>query len=55
MEETEGWAKWVIGIKEGTCYSEHWLLDVSDEALNKKIIKISTKLLNQNKKKVYIS
>ena len=19
-----GWAKWVIGIKEGTCYDEHW-------------------------------
>ena len=28
-----GWAKWVIGIKEGTC-DEHWVLYVSDESLN---------------------
>ena len=28
-----GWAKWVMGIKEGTC-DEHWVLYVSDESLN---------------------
>ena len=25
-----GWAKWVRGIKEGTC-DEHWALYVNDE------------------------
>ena len=29
-----GWAKWVMGIKEGTCYDEHWVLYVRDESLN---------------------
>ena len=29
-----GWAKWVMGIKEGTCCDEHWVLHVSDEPLN---------------------
>ena len=28
-----GWAKWVMGIKEGTC-EEHRVLCVSDESLN---------------------
>ena len=28
-----GWAKWVMGIKEGTCV-EHWVLYGSDESLN---------------------
>ena len=29
------WAKWVMGlIKEGTCWDKHWVLYVSDEALN---------------------
>ena len=28
-----GWARWVIGNKEGTC-DEHWVLYVSDESLN---------------------
>ena len=28
-----GWAKWVMGIKEGTCV-KHWVLYVSDESLN---------------------
>ena len=28
-----GWAKWVMGIREGTCH-EHWVLFVSDESLN---------------------
>ena len=28
-----GWAKWVMGIKEGTCWDEHWVLYVSDESL----------------------
>ena len=25
-----GWAKWVLGNKEGTCDDEHWMLYVSD-------------------------
>ena len=29
-----GWAKWMRGIKEGNCWDEHWVLDVSDESLN---------------------
>ena len=29
-----GWAKWVMGTKEGSCYDEHWVLYVSDESLN---------------------
>ena len=29
----EGWARWGVGIKEGTC-DEHWVLYVSDESLN---------------------
>ena len=28
------WARWMMGIKEGTCYDEHWVLYVSDESLN---------------------
>ena len=30
----KGWAKWVMSIKEGTRYDEHWVLYVSDESLN---------------------
>ena len=29
-----GRAKGVRGIKEGTCWDEHWVLYVSDESLN---------------------
>ena len=29
-----GWAKWVMGIKEGTCLDEHWVLYARDESLN---------------------
>ena len=28
----EGWDKWVAGIKEGTCWDEHWLPSVRDES-----------------------
>ena len=28
------WARWVMGIKEGICWDEHWMLHVSDESLN---------------------
>ena len=28
-----GWAKWGMGIKEGTCWEEHWVLYVSDGSL----------------------
>ena len=27
------WARWVMGIKEGTC-EEHWVLYASDDSLN---------------------
>ena len=26
------WAKWVEGIKKGTCWEEHWVFCVSDES-----------------------
>ena len=26
--------RWVMGIKEGTCYYEDWVLYVNDEQLN---------------------
>ena len=29
-----GWAKGVMGIKEGICWDEHQVLYVSDESLN---------------------
>ena len=29
-----GWANWVMGIKEGTYWGEHWVLSVSGESLN---------------------
>ena len=28
-----GWAKWVVGIKEGTCWNERWVLYGSDKSL----------------------
>ena len=33
-DEPKGRARWVMGIKEGTCWEEHWVLYVSDESLN---------------------
>lgn len=33
MEVGEGWDRWVMGVKEDTCYSEHGVLYVSDEPL----------------------
>ena len=29
-----GWAKWVMGIKEGTWWDELWVLFVNDESPN---------------------
>ena len=29
-----GWAGWGMGMKEGTCYDESWVLYVSDESLD---------------------
>ena len=29
-----GWAKLMMGIKEGTCFDEYWVVYVSDESLN---------------------
>ena len=38
MQRTEGWCggggKWVMGIEEGTCWDEHWVLYVNDESRN---------------------
>lgn len=35
IERVDGaWAKWMIGMREGTCSDEHWVLYVSDESLN---------------------
>ena len=28
-----GWAGWMMGIKEGTCCDEPWVLCVGDESL----------------------
>ena len=28
-----GWSRWVMGLKEGTCYDEHWVIYVSNESL----------------------
>lgn len=28
------WVKWVMGIKEGTCWDEHWVLYVGAKSLN---------------------
>ena len=33
-EVVAGWARWVMYIKEDTCWNEHWVLSVSDESLN---------------------
>ena len=30
----KGWARWVMDMKEGTCYGDHWVLYVSDESVN---------------------
>lgn len=30
----EGWAKSLMGIKEGTCLDEHWVLYASGELQN---------------------
>ena len=29
-----GWAKWVRGIREDTCWDEHWVLYVGGESLD---------------------
>ena len=34
MRYLGGWAKWVMGIKEGTRYDEYCVSQVSDESLN---------------------
>ena len=30
--ELGGWKKWVMGIEEGTCWDEYWVLYVSDKS-----------------------
>ena len=42
-----GWAKWVMGIKEGTCCDEHWMLYISDESLNSNPETNTTLYVNQ--------
>ena len=46
MECSGGWAKWVMGIKEGTCWDEHWVLYVSDESLNSTLKPVAHYMLN---------
>ena len=29
-----GWGSWVMGIKEGMCCDEHWVLYAANESLN---------------------
>ena len=29
-----GWAKWVMGIKEDTCWDEHWVSYVNDKSVD---------------------
>ena len=41
-----GWTKWVMGIKEVTCWDEHGVLYVSDESLNSIPEIISTLYVN---------
>ena len=31
--EVREWFKWVMRIKEGTCWNEYWVLHMSDESL----------------------
>ena len=41
-----GRAKWVMGIKEGSCWDAHWVLYVSDESLNSPPETITTLYVN---------
>lgn len=34
MEGGGGWARMGMGIKEGACCDQHWVLYVSEESLN---------------------
>ena len=48
-----GWAKWVMGIKEDTCWDEHWVLYVSDKSLGCTTeAKTIPYVMNINKKKI---
>ena len=42
-----GWAKWMMGIKEGICWDQQWVLYVSDELLNSTPETITTLYVNQ--------
>ena len=39
-----GWAKWVRGIKEDTCWDEHWVLYIGDESTPEIIIALNANL-----------
>ena len=41
-----GWANWLMGIKEGSCWDEHWVLYVSDESQNSTPETITTIYVN---------
>lgn len=28
------WAKWVMGVKESTCWDEHWVFYLNDKSPN---------------------
>ena len=43
------WARWVMGIKEGTC-GEHWVLYVRDESLNSTLETNIALYVNENLK-----
>ena len=32
--EVKGGGSWVMGVKEGTCYDEYWVLYANNESLN---------------------
>ena len=51
------WAKWVMGIKEGNCWDEHWVLHVCDESLNAipEIVKKTKQTKKEKIKLLYIT
>ena len=48
-----GGTRWVVSIKEGTCYDEHWVLYISDEPLNYTPETSNSLYVNQNLNKNY--
>ena len=46
-----GWVKWVMGIKEGTFWDEHWVSYVRDKSLHSTPEAKADLNLNKNKTK----